>query len=79
MFFGSTFTSCKKTILKTESSQLQMIKLVDFHGVNDAFELGVKFSYGITITLRAYNIVAARCAAKYLQLTEDVEKGNLVH
>ncbi|KAJ0566362.1 putative chromatin remodeling & transcription regulator BTB-POZ family [Helianthus annuus] len=27
----------------------------------------------------AYNIVSARCAAKYLQMTEDVEKGNLVH
>ncbi|MFS7898138.1 putative NPH3/RPT2-like family protein [Helianthus anomalus] len=63
MFFGSASTSCEE-YSKTESSQLQMIKLADFHGVNDTFELCVKFCYGITITLSAYNIVAARCAAK---------------
>ncbi|MFS7922526.1 putative NPH3/RPT2-like family protein [Helianthus anomalus] len=56
-----------------------MIKLTDFHGVNDAFELRVRFCYGIIITLSAYNIIAARCATKYLQMTEDAEKGNLVH
>lgn len=38
-----------------------------------------KFCYGITITLSPYNIVAARCAAEYLQMTEEVEKGNLIH
>ncbi|KAL8201328.1 hypothetical protein R6Q57_012667 [Mikania cordata] len=62
-----------------DSSQLQMIEFSDFPGGVDAFELCVKFCYGIAVTLSAYNIVAARCAAKYLQMTEDVEKGNLVH
>ncbi|XP_076955575.1 BTB/POZ domain-containing protein At1g67900-like [Bidens hawaiensis] len=62
-----------------ESSQLQVIELPDFPGGKDAFEICVKFCYGITITLSAYNIVPARCAAKYLQMTESVEKGNLVH
>ncbi|KAJ0446368.1 putative SKP1/BTB/POZ domain superfamily, NPH3 domain, NPH3/RPT2-like family protein [Helianthus annuus] len=63
----------------SESSQLQMIELADFPGGCDAFELCIKFCYRITITLSAYNIVAARCAARYLQMTEDVEKGNLVN
>nr|XP_043606253.1 BTB/POZ domain-containing protein At1g67900-like isoform X2 [Erigeron canadensis] len=62
-----------------ESSELQVIGLLDFPGGTDAFELCAKFCYGITITISAYNIVVARCAAKYLQMTEDVEKGNLVH
>ncbi|KAI3812453.1 hypothetical protein L1987_17162 [Smallanthus sonchifolius] len=62
-----------------ESSHLQMIELPDFPGGIEAFELCVKFCYGIAVTLSAYNIVPARCAAKYLQMTEDVEKGNLVH
>ncbi|KAK9052722.1 hypothetical protein SSX86_029352 [Deinandra increscens subsp. villosa] len=62
-----------------ESSNLQTIELPDFPGGIDAFELCVKFCYGITVTLSAYNIVPARCAAKYLQMTEDLEKGNLVH
>ncbi|XP_022638199.1 BTB/POZ domain-containing protein NPY1 isoform X2 [Vigna radiata var. radiata] len=32
----------------------------------------------MTVTLNAYNVVAARCAAEYLEMTEDIEKGNLV-
>ncbi|RWW13201.1 hypothetical protein BHE74_00017690 [Ensete ventricosum] len=31
------------------------------------------------VTLNAYNVVAARCAAEYLEMTEDVEKGNLIY
>ncbi|KAF2301710.1 hypothetical protein GH714_028746 [Hevea brasiliensis] len=56
----------------------QIIQLPDFPGGIEAFELCAKFCYGITITLSDYNIVAARCAAEYLQMTEDVEKGNLI-
>ncbi|GMN41553.1 hypothetical protein TIFTF001_010772 [Ficus carica] len=62
-----------------ESSQHQIVQLPDFPGGVVAFELCAKFCYGITITLSAYNIVSARCAAEYLQMTEDVEKGNLTY
>ncbi|CAH1417254.1 unnamed protein product [Lactuca virosa] len=61
------------------SSQHQIIQLPEFPGGTESFELCAKFCYGITITLSAYNIVAARCASEYLQMTEDVEKGNLVY
>lgn len=60
------------------SSQHQIVRLPDFPGGVEAFELCAKFCYGITITLSPYNIVAARCGAEYLQMTEEVEKGNLV-
>nr|XP_043623182.1 BTB/POZ domain-containing protein At1g67900 [Erigeron canadensis]XP_043623183.1 BTB/POZ domain-containing protein At1g67900 [Erigeron canadensis] len=62
-----------------DSSQHQIIQLPDFPGGTESFELCAKFCYGITITLSAYNIVSARCAAEYLQMTEDVEKGNLLY
>ncbi|KAK8636714.1 hypothetical protein V6N13_124453 [Hibiscus sabdariffa] len=62
-----------------ETLQRQIIQLSDFPGGIEAFELCGKFCYGITITLSAYNIVEVRCAAEYLQMTEDVEKGNLVY
>lgn len=62
-----------------ESSQHQIVQLPDFPGGLEAFELCAKFCYGITITLSANNIVSARCAAEYLQMTEDVEKGNLIY
>ncbi|MED6149401.1 hypothetical protein PIB30_062018 [Stylosanthes scabra] len=60
-------------------SQHQIIQLPEFPGGAEAFELCAKFCYGITITLSAYNIVFTRCAAEYLQMTEEVEKGNLIH
>ncbi|XVF43904.1 hypothetical protein PTKIN_Ptkin02bG0078500 [Pterospermum kingtungense] len=62
-----------------ETSQHQIIQLPDFPSGIEAFEVCAKFCYGITVTLSAYNIVAARCAAEYLQMTEDIEKGNLVY
>ncbi|KAK7407217.1 hypothetical protein VNO78_08940 [Psophocarpus tetragonolobus] len=60
------------------SSQHQIVQLPDFPGGVEAFELCAKFCYGITITLSPYNIVAARCSSEYLQMTEEVEKGNLI-
>lgn len=63
----------------SETSHIQLIKLSDFPGGVEAFDLCAKFCYGITITLSAYNIVSIRCAAEYLQMTEDVDKGNLIY
>ncbi|KAM1320500.1 hypothetical protein ACFX14_005539 [Malus domestica] len=54
------------------------IKLHDIPGGEDAFEMCAKFCYGITINLSAYNFVPAFCAAKFLRMTESVEKGNFV-
>ncbi|CAN1838677.1 BTB/POZ domain-containing protein At1g67900, partial [Linum perenne] len=62
-----------------EQSQHQILQLPDFPGGIEAFELCAKFCYGITVTLSGYNIVAARCAAEYLQMSEEVEKGNLIY
>ncbi|KAL6969399.1 hypothetical protein U1Q18_029112 [Sarracenia purpurea var. burkii] len=57
----------------------QLVQLPDFPGGIEAFELCAKFCYGITITLSSYNLVSARCAAEFLQMTEDVEKGNMIY
>ncbi|EPS69982.1 hypothetical protein M569_04781, partial [Genlisea aurea] len=54
------------------------IELAGFPGGPKAFEMCAKFCYGITVTLNAYNVVAARCAAEYLEMTEEVDRGNLV-
>ncbi|XVF48275.1 hypothetical protein PTKIN_Ptkin03bG0177100 [Pterospermum kingtungense] len=52
--------------------------MVDFPGGPQAFEICAKFCYGMTVTLNAYNVVAARCAAEYLQMTEDADRSNLI-
>lgn len=51
----------------------------DFPGGPKAFEICAKFCYGMTVTLNAYNVAAARCAAEYLEMIEDIEKGNLIY
>ncbi|GFY91666.1 phototropic-responsive NPH3 family protein [Actinidia rufa] len=62
----------------SEDSENVTLYLDDIPGGEDAFELCAKFCYGITINLSAHNIVPVFCAAKFLRMTEDTEKGNLV-
>ena len=33
----------------------------------------------MTVTLNTYNVVAAHCAAEYLEMDETVKKGNLIY
>lgn len=52
--------------------------LHDVPGGEQAFELCAKFCYGITISLSAHNFVQAISAARFLQMTESVTKGNFI-
>ncbi|XP_027106085.1 phototropic-responsive NPH3 family protein NPY2 isoform X1 [Coffea arabica] len=55
------------------------VNIHDIPGGPVALEICAKFCYGMTVTLNAYNVVAARCAAEYLGMHETVEKGNLIY
>ncbi|GAB2272393.1 hypothetical protein Dimus_007220 [Dionaea muscipula] len=55
-----------------------VVKLDDMPGGTKAFELVTKFCYGMKLELTALNVVALRCAAEYLQMTEDYGEGNLI-
>lgn len=61
-----------------DSPDGRVIELADIPGGAEAFEICTKFCYGITITLSALNFVPVRCAAGYLQMTDDLDKGNLI-
>ncbi|CAL9220069.1 unnamed protein product [Arabidopsis halleri] len=61
--------------LKDSSS---MIELRDFPGGPLTFELAMKFCYGINFEITASNVVALRCAAGYLEMTEDYKEKNLI-
>jgi len=50
----------------------------DIPGGAEAFELAAKFCYGVAVDLTAGNISGLRCAAEYLEMTEDLEEGNLI-
>ncbi|KAL9257453.1 Root phototropism protein 3-like protein [Drosera capensis] len=54
------------------------IVLNDLPGGAEAFELAAKFCYGIAVDLTAANISGLRCAAEFLEMTEDLEEGNLI-
>ncbi|GER55555.1 phototropic-responsive NPH3 family protein [Striga asiatica] len=54
------------------------IILDDLPGGPASFELAAKFCYGIAVDLTAANISGLRCAAEYLEMTEDLEEGNLI-
>ncbi|GER36905.1 phototropic-responsive NPH3 family protein [Striga asiatica] len=61
------------------SSHNDEIALHDIPGGPAAFETCAKFCYGMLVTLNAYNVVPTRCAAEYLEMHENVDKGNLVY
>ncbi|KAL8130034.1 hypothetical protein V2J09_019189 [Rumex salicifolius] len=68
----------QKLILKANENNSDEIELVDCPGGPKSFEICAKFCYGMAVTLNPYNVVAARCAAEYLEMIEDVERGNLI-
>ncbi|GAB4854657.1 hypothetical protein Ancab_023239 [Ancistrocladus abbreviatus] len=68
----------QKLILKARQENSDEIQLDDFPGGAKAFEICAKFCYGMMVTLNAYNVVAARCAAEFLEMTEEIDRGNLI-
>ncbi|KAI6699352.1 hypothetical protein NL676_013676 [Syzygium grande] len=68
----------RKLVSESNEADLSDIKLVDIPGGKEAFELAAKFCYGINFEISTENIAPLRCAAEYLEMTEDYAVGNLV-
>ncbi|KAI3451935.1 hypothetical protein Pfo_008600 [Paulownia fortunei] len=66
-------------LVASASDENDEIHIHDIPGGPAAFEICAKFCYGMVVTLNAYNVVAARCAAEYLEMYETFEKGNLIY
>ena len=69
----------QKLVSDTNEENNDEVHIHDIPGGPVAFEICAKFCYGMIVTLNAYNVVAARCAAEYLEMYETVEKGNLIY
>lgn len=65
--------------MKASEENSDEVHIDDIPGGDLAFELCAKFCYGIAVTLNAHNVFVARCAAMYLEMTEDIERGNLIY
>jgi len=64
--------------LTSEDGSNGIVKLNDMPGGSKAFELVAKFCYGMKLELTSSNVVSLRCAAEYLEMTEDYGEGNLI-
>lgn len=67
-----------RIIYDNHEGEVNKINLNDLPGGAESFELAAKFCYGIAVDLTASNISGLRCAAEYLEMTEDLEEGNLI-
>ncbi|PPR96093.1 hypothetical protein GOBAR_AA24563 [Gossypium barbadense] len=50
----------------------------DFPGGSDAFETAAKFCYGVKIDLSSSTVVPLRCAAEFLEMTDEYSEDNLI-
>lgn len=67
-----------RLVFESRDTEKDHIMLVDLPGGAEAFELAAKFCYGVAVELTPANVAALRCAAEYLEMTDDLEEGNLV-
>lgn len=68
----------RKLVSESSEADLSSIEIIDVPGGAEAFELAAKFCYGINFEINTENIASIRCAAEYLEMTEDYAVGNLV-
>lgn len=54
------------------------LKLENFPGGSEAFEIVLKYCYGFPVDLNSSNVAPLRCASEFLEMTEEFEDGNLI-
>ncbi|CAL9163881.1 unnamed protein product [Musa hybrid cultivar] len=67
----------RRKVMESERANLGCIDLSDMPGGAEVFEKAAKFCYGMNFEISVHNVAALRCAAEYLQMTEDYSRGNL--
>lgn len=54
------------------------LKLENFPGGSETFEIILKFCYGLPLDLNPNNIAPLRCASEFLEMSDELEDGNLI-
>ncbi|GAU19103.1 hypothetical protein TSUD_79250 [Trifolium subterraneum] len=60
------------------SNSGNVLNLENFPGGSETFETILKFCYGLPIDFNSDNVAALRCASEFLEMTEELEDGNLI-
>ncbi|KAM0937389.1 putative BTB/POZ domain, NPH3 domain, NPH3/RPT2-like family protein [Dioscorea sansibarensis] len=58
--------------------EIHRITLPGFPGGAETFEVAAKFCYGVKVELNAWTVAPLRCAAEYLEMTEEMMEENLI-
>ncbi|GJN24076.1 hypothetical protein PR202_gb11789 [Eleusine coracana subsp. coracana] len=69
----------QRLVASSSEEKNDEVDISDIPGGPSAFEVCAKFCYGMVVTLNAYNVLAARCAAEYLEMFETIDKGNMIY
>ncbi|KAK9280798.1 hypothetical protein L1049_003687 [Liquidambar formosana] len=67
----------RKLLLEAKDSKISRINLSAVPGGPEAFELAAKFCYGVNIEITLSNVAMLRCAAQFLEMTEEFADKNL--
>ncbi|KAF8660669.1 hypothetical protein HU200_057495 [Digitaria exilis] len=67
----------QQQVRREGDGQAYSIVFPDFPGGPGTFEAAAKFCYGVRVDLTAWNVAPLRCAAEYLEMTEDHSEDNL--
>ena len=68
----------RKLILEAKKADLTMIDLSGIPGGAETFEKAAKYCYGVNFEITVHNVAALRCAAEYLQMSDEYSKHNLI-
>ncbi|WOH10034.1 hypothetical protein DCAR_0729495 [Daucus carota subsp. sativus] len=68
----------RSEIVEEEGLEYCSIILPDFPGGSDTFEIAAKFCYGVKIELTTLNVAPLRCAAEFLEMTDEYSEDNLI-
>ncbi|KAK4779977.1 hypothetical protein SAY87_016083 [Trapa incisa] len=67
----------RKIVAESEDADLTRIDLSDIPGGPEVFEKAAKFCYGVNFEITVHNVGALRCAAEYLEMTDQYCGSNL--
>lgn len=67
----------RRLILESKEPDLAWLDLSNIPGGAEIFEKAAKFCYGVNFEITVHNVAAVRCAAEYLDMTDQYCDGNL--
>ncbi|KAI3845431.1 hypothetical protein MKW92_004883 [Papaver armeniacum] len=68
----------RRMIMETDEPDLSRINLSDIPGGPEIFEKAARFCYSVNFEITVHNAAALRCAAEYLEMSEQYYEGNLI-